>query len=615
MGVGGIIGSIGEISFSIVSVDDSKDGLDSAVEGLERIETQADRSTVSLKQIAAAFATLTAISATAVVASDRVVSLERSTGRAAITLDKSTRGMYEYVQGLSSATDSQEEVGATMSYLSRTGLKLDSDLTTVYRALDALGDATDTSSTAVAEQLIPVLRSLGMEVTDVTKYVDALAYASNTTMFDVGTWSLAVRRFGEDFDKYGVSLEDSIAIMAKMAEMGVPQRKIITTFGEAFKEMGSGAAVAAKAEEELIKVQKDLNDAQDSGAKTARRYTEDMRLAGRHVEDKRRITIAYVRAMEDQKGKEGELIAKQTELQSAIAKAKAAPQESLITALSKVDPRFTVEALTGATALYKSSAVTGAAAKYQVPAETYTGTEKAQFERDQLLQNSIGKNIGADTASALVHLRDISGVITTISTVLMVMQGFSAVTAASTAATATASGATTGASLYSGMTSLLGGGGGLATMGAAGALSVGAGAGLGLAGVYGLEKAGLLGLTGKGAVRSAGGAFMDMITGDTGNAYLAEYLRTHNGQYPPGYSPNSPETPLLEYAGGGAVPGGPGAPSLAIVHGGEMISPAGGGGFSLTIYGGVNLSQDYPFERMRRDAEESARRKRQQRGY
>lgn len=613
MGVGGIIGSIGSLEYDIVANDLTKEGVESAVDGLSQVEEQADKTTISLKQIAAAFATLTAVSATAVYASDRVVTLERNTGRAAITFGETSRSMYEYTQRLSNATDSQEEIGATMNYLSRTGLKMNDDLTTIYHTLDLIGDATGYTSAQIAEQLIPVLRSLGKEVGDVTKYADALAYASNLTQFDIGTWSLAIRRYGEEFARYNVPLEDTIAIMAKMAEMGIPQRKIITLMGEAMKEMGSNVAIAAKAQEELVKVQKELNDAQKEGAKTTRDYLEDMQFAGGDVAKMRQLTMAYNRSIREDKEKETELLTKQKDIQTTIDKAKNAPQESFITAISKTDPRFTEKALTEAVEMYKSTTVKGAAARYAAPAETYTGSEKARYEMDQFVQNSIGKNIGADAAASMAHLRDISGVITTISSILAITQGFAGTTALMTTATA------------------------------AGSLNpIIAGIGFGALALTGMEAGGV----GPSAAYNLGQSFSKDMSGETERAYVMNYIKTHNGKYPPGYDPltgKKIQPEVTEYSGmyaeGGQVPGPTGEPSLAIVHGGETIVPSplrgfgdyGSAGSDLPeriakaiadILGGVstlaidtiNLSRDYPIDRMIADYERYMSGKRRQAG-
>jgi hypothetical protein len=123
---------------------------------------------------------------------------------------------------------------------------------------------------------------------------------------------------------------------------------------------------------------------------------------------------------------------------------------------------------------------------------------------------------------------------------------------------------------------------GLATTGGAAlAAGVGGGALLGGGVAYEMNENGLLGIGREGAVKTAGGEFIDFLTGDTENAYLANYLKTHNGAAPPGYEWKNggvyriDQETVEEYATGGTVPGAIGEPQKAIVHGGERIIPVG----------------------------------------
>jgi TP901 family phage tail tape measure protein len=586
MGIGGSMGSIGGVSYDILINDETKAGADSAIENFQRIDEQSVLTVSNLAKIAAAFAALTAISSTAVTASDRVVSLERETAHAAVTQGVSTRAMYEYVQSLSNADDTQDEVAATMSYLTRTGLRMSDDLGSVYETMDLIGDATKTTSTAIAQELIPAFHSLGLKSQDIAKYADLLTYATQYSLFEISDWAMLIRRNGESLMEFHVPLEDTIAIMARLAELGVPQRKVLTIMNEAFKEMGASAKIAAEGEEELVKIQEKLNELQETGSKTTKRYLEDILDAGNDMGKIRQLTKEHNRQVEDDANEKKKLLKEQADLQAKVDAAKSAPTPTLPAALAKVLPELVTEKdLTDFIAKAKTESV-GKAGEYAPAGEIVTGTEIAKYNMDQLMQNTIGKGIDANTAASMVHLRDISGAMTAAVSALAIIQGLSAVTAASTSATAIASGATTGTSMLSGMNALLGGTS-LAGIGAAGALSVGAGLGVGALGVYGLEKAGLLGLTGKGAVRSAGGTFMDILTGDVGNAYLAEYLRTHNGQYPPGYNPKASN--MEEYDEGGLVPGAQGQPQLAIVHGGETVVPAGRSGDLIINLNGTEI--------------------------
>jgi len=611
MGVGGIIGSIGSVDYLITSTDGTQAGVDSAVANLKRVEDQSNQTTLGLAKIAAAFATLTAMSQTAITASDRVISLERATGRAAITQGVSTRTMFEYVQSLSNATDSQEEVGATMEYLTRSGVKWGDQLTSIYHTMDTLGDAVGQTSTQIAQELIPVFQALGMQIQDISKYTDALAYASQHTLFDIGTWAFMIKRNGEAISEYKIGIEETIAVVARMNELGIPQRKIMTIINEAFKDMGANAAIVKKGEEELLEVQEKLNKAQEDGSKSTRNYLEDMMYAGRDVSKMRDLTMAYNRKTREDSEEEAVILKEKAAIQAKIDAAKNAPKPDFFTSLSKADERLTVASLKAETEKYKGPVVKGAAEQYAAVGGMYTGTEKATHDMDVNMQNTLGKNIGADTAAGLVYLRNVSGAITVMSTMLALIKGFSATTAVATTATA------------------------------AGSLNpIIAGLGFGMLGVAAMEATGVTGFQydlsgGKegspGFFEKAGSNFRTLADNkglDAGGMSEREFFAYYNSsavdQTDKDRWTQTGRITVADkqkysgrikgyYAEGGVVPGAVGAPQLAIVHGGETITPAGRSGLSVSI-GVVNLSRDYPFREMMRDIENYQSTKRKQSG-
>jgi TP901 family phage tail tape measure protein len=431
--------SMGGVSYDIIAVDRTQEGVDGAVDGLKKVDDQSALTAANLAKVTAAFAALTALSEGAVLASDRVVGLERITSQAAITQGVSTRAMYEYVQSLSNAADPQEEIGATMAYLSRTGLKMNDDLGSVYETLDKIGHATNETSTAVAQELVPAFSSLGMKSQDIAKYSDLLSYSVNTSLFDISQWTTMIRRNGESLVEYKVPLEDTIAVMARMADLGVPQRKILTLVNEAFKEMGSNATVAAKGQEELLKIQEKLNEAQDKGAKTTRSYLEDMQQAGNDMSKLRQLTLAYNRNRRDNDEVTTDLLKQKTSTQATITAAQNAPTPSFIEAIAKGSPNlFSAADLTASVAKSKSASV-GATDERVAAGEIVTGSEMANWTKDQMTQ-AVGKNIDTNTAASMRHLSDIAGDMTKVTGALTLIQGFTQLTSVATLATAAGGG-------------------------------------------------------------------------------------------------------------------------------------------------------------------------------
>lgn len=525
----------GGVYYDIGANDLTGEAIDSAIAGFDKVNEKADETTVSLGKVAAAFGALTAISAGAVEASDRVVTLERNTSRAGLTLGVTTEGMYDYVRSLSSALDPQEEVGATMNYLSRSGLEWGESLTTIYESLDTLGDATGETSTQVAQELIPTFKALEIPLQDIPNYIDAIAYAANHSLMDLSDLSYYVRRFGDDFKTSGMSMEDMIAIMERMSELGIPTRIGAQELSNAFKaaqgdtkDLTTATNDYNTALEKLKDNQKDLSDLESE-------YQFKIGQTGRNLDEAASLTEAYTLAKKKNKEKEDELQKKADAAKADVAAAQISPMtvDTVLDALEKIDPRFKKADIKAQSQFLQSSAVAGTAEKYQNVAEIATGSEKAAYLTDQAMQ-TVGKNITSNQAEALVVVRDISGAVTAISGVLAIIKGFSAATAAATTATAAKSGAD------------VGGLAGISGMGAGSlALSTIAGLGIGIAGVEAMEATGITSLgadfsgdkSKQGLIEQEGGAFMDLITGDLDNRYLAEYLKTHNGQYPPGYDP------------------------------------------------------------------------------
>lgn len=501
-----------------------------------------------------------------------------------------------------------------MDVFVRSGIKTKDAMTEAWEIIDRLGDATGMQAGVVASELIPVFKALGMGIQDIEKYSDAMVYAVNNSTLSLSDMAFYVRRYGEDFVASGMNMYDIIALFQKFADLGITGRPMMMTLNQIFKEAGSAAEIAAKGEKALLEVQEKLNSSQKEGKKTTREYLEDMQRAGGDVSKMRDLTFAYNRSVRDRKEKEEELLTTQKATQKAIDTAKSAPPPDILAIAEKLDPRMKKSEMVTASALLQSPGIAGSAVEYQKAAEFATATEIANFRRDELLRK-LGEKIPPEVGADLAHLRDISAGITLIASAAALIQTFTAATAVATTATA-AQGGATGGSLMAGMNALLAGGGATAAGAVAG------GGLLGLAAVYGMEQMGFLGLehgitggkSGKaGWVEQKGAEFRNYLTGDQ-SAFIANYVATHNGEYPPGYDPvTGTWAPISEYAEGGVVPGMPGASSLAIVHGGENIIPQGMMGFSFSIMNAY-FSKDYPLPSLVRDYERIVSTKRKQGG-
>lgn len=463
-----------------------------ANDALNKTSTGAKDAGVNFKQLTAIFGTLTAATAVLAVAHDNVAMKERETSQAAITFGKSSREVYEDVNAkLVNATDSYDEMGGVIDYLSRQQMVYNDDLFNTAKLMDNLGDAIGVTSTEAASMLIPTMRALNVEMSKMPEYADAIAYASKTTNFDMQTWSYIMRVYGQDLQKYGdIDPKDTIAIIAAMEAKGLnirTQRQIFNTLISAAKK---GEEAVADAQKEQVKIQEKLNALKEDALTNQRDYLEEMRFAGGDVAKMRQLTMQHNKAMRDEQKKQADL-QKELAAQKAI-EAKGVPKTDMIAELEK---RFPDIRKNMADFEAKSP---GAAAAYGAPKDIATAAETVTYEVDQTMQ-TVGKNVTDAQAKSLLELTKVSAALTAISGIAAIIQGFAGATAISTALTAAATTTTAGGSTAGMMEAIAGMGAGTL------AGSILGGVGLGALGVFAMEKTGTTSL-GKdvGALKSGG---------------------------------------------------------------------------------------------------------------
>lgn len=604
------------IEIDITANDLTKAGVDGAVNNLKKIDDQSILTTANLAKITAAFGAITAVGMTLASAADRVETLEIAGAQAAITADMTSEAFYNLADSVDNAADPIDEIVASMEYLTHNGVTTEAEIKSLYISFDKLADGAGSTSTQVERELIPMMRALGIPLQDVTKYTDALTIAVKTTNLTIGDLAFYTKRYGEQFTEMGAGIPEIIALFETLNQLGIEGRPMMTKLNEMFKAQGENASIAAKGEEELVKIQKELNAAQLEGSKTTKNYLEDMQMAGRDVGKMRALTIAYKRNQEEKSTKISGLQSEKSTIEDTIAKAKAAPKFSYDDAIAKlheIDPRITKESVAANLAAQTAPGTKEKVQQYQEAGEMTTGGTRASFWTDEKMRE-LGANINPAQSEMIHQAANIAGIATTVSSILTVLKGLSG----------------------------LGGGGGALAAGADVVGIAGGAAGLGAAGSGG--GATVAGSVGLGALAIPVAALAATVVGTivVGEEYdkvvRAEsgrlkqvWLKEHPGATDADferYKESIPEAGTTtvassgesNYAGldfdiGGVVPGPIGAPQKATVHGGETITPAGqsAGGLSISI-GNVNLSKDYPFQQMMKDIESYQKTKGQQRG-
>lgn len=469
------------ISYDIVANDKTEAGTSSAVKNLAKVS--------------AAFATLTAVSAGLLVASDRVNELNKVAARTAYTYKVPTEQFRAYAKELSDATTPIDEVLRGFDNLSRSGVKL-ADLKPIFKEFDEMGEALGMDADVVISQLTPALNALEIPLTDIAKYQDVFTHTVRNSNLELGEYANMVARLAPNLKALGLDVYDVSAIFAVMEKHGIVGRKAMMMMNEAISAQEKAEQDLAQSKEELIRLQEELNGLTADGTKLTREYLEDVKYAGRDAQQIRSLSRQYKRGMGDLEEKRSAKAAEVATAQSTVA-AGAKPFDLIATLNQQTGGKVTKEEVQAQKDLLEGiKGETDARAEEVV--KYVTASEKAQFALDGLNQ-TLGSQISPQLAEMLPYIAVISGGLSALSGVMSILtMMFGGAAAGGAAGTA----------------------GGAAGIGAAGLAGAGAaGLGLGALGVYGLEKADLLGLptwmggTGHGAVQQAGAAFGAKVVG------------------------------------------------------------------------------------------------------
>lgn len=449
-----------------------------ANDALNKTSTGTKEAAINFKQLTAIFGTLTAATAVLAVAHDNVAQKERQTAQAAVTYGITSRQMYEDInRELVNATDGYDEMGKTIEYLSKQQMPYNDQLFETAKLMDQLGDSLKIPANEAASYLIPTMRALNIEMSQMPEYVDAIAYASKTTNFQFQDWAYVMRFYGEGLQKLGVDPKETIAISAALEAKGKNIRAQRQIFNSLIQQGAKGEKDILEAQKEQVKIQEKLNTLKEDSLANQRDYLEEMRFAGGDVAKMRQLTMQHNKALRDEQKKRADLEKEMSDQQAIVAKG--APKIDAIALLEKSYPGITktIEDI--------KAKSTGAAAEYGATQDIATAGETVAYEVDQSMQ-LVGKNVTDAQAKSLLELTKVSAALTTISGIAAIIQGFSATTAIATTITAgQGAGAAGGAGLMKG---ILGMSAGAAATGIIG------GAALGALGIYAMEQTGVTSL-------------------------------------------------------------------------------------------------------------------------
>ena len=529
----GSLGDLGGISYDIIAVDKTSEGVNSSIAGIARVT--------------AAFATIATASTLINQATDAFDMLSQSTVLTADKLDVTKESVDSLVLDLADASFSVTDMAGAVDLLARSGEKFD-DIRSIADTFKDMAEVSGQSATAVENQVIPALKAFKISVKDVGDYEDVFTSIQRDTTMSLGEFTGFISRSALTLQSLGLDIKGTAAVFEVLADKGIQGRQAMRVFSQAMQEQQELAKTTQTAMEKYTQVQEDLTKAQDEAAMSLEEYNIRMGYAGNDVAKARSLTMERQISLIKEQKKEQEALDKASEAKANVSAAQAAekafdPYKALGVSKeelqSKQDLIDSNKGLTDKLADLKSGYDTASA-------KAANAIDEARIAAGGLLR---------PIEDATVAIKELSYVMTIASAATGVLQGVGALKSggslaggaggiagglgktAGTGGIAGGLGKTAAGGFSAGVDATaaaeasqlakvgtmaegieaqtafeaLGTGGAAAGGSGAAGTSVGAlalpaliGAALGGAVVFGLEKAGLLGLTGKGAVRSAG---------------------------------------------------------------------------------------------------------------
>ena len=114
-----------------------------------------------------------------------------------------------------------KEVMASFDLLTRAGMDDSAQMAKSATAFDTLGDAIGKPASAVTKSLIPAFKAFNIGLEDAGKHTDAFTWLTRNTTIGLDEFSSAMSYLAPDIDTLGLSMEDTVAIMAALEAKGI----------------------------------------------------------------------------------------------------------------------------------------------------------------------------------------------------------------------------------------------------------------------------------------------------------------------------------------------------------------------------------------------------------
>ena len=245
------LGSLGEISYSIVSEDKTAEGLDSAGDRARKVG-----------KVAGAAMTGTGVAMIAL--TDSAKKTNAVIRQSALQLGVTAEEMRELTLATTNVTFPIEEVTASFDLLTRAGMRNKDEIAATATTFDTLGDAIGMSASEVTDIMIPAFDAFQIELKDAGDYTDMFTHLSRNTTVELADFSSMVNYLAADLGTMDLSMQDSVAVMEALAKKGIKgsaaTREFRTAVSQAEGDTGLFYEALGLTEEEVAKYSKEISD-------------------------------------------------------------------------------------------------------------------------------------------------------------------------------------------------------------------------------------------------------------------------------------------------------------------------------------------------------------------
>ncbi|GAI35462.1 unnamed protein product, partial [marine sediment metagenome] len=203
-----VLGSIGDIAYSILAIDKTKEGLDSAGDRARQVGKIAG-------------AAMTGIGVGMIALTDSAKKTNATIRQTALGLGVTTEEMRELTLATTNVTFPISEVTATFDLLTRAGMTNKEQIAATGTAFDTLGDAIGMTASQVTTIMIPAFNAFQIPLEEAGNYTDIFTHLARNTTIELGDFSTAMNYLAADLRTMDLEMIDVVAVMEALSDQGI----------------------------------------------------------------------------------------------------------------------------------------------------------------------------------------------------------------------------------------------------------------------------------------------------------------------------------------------------------------------------------------------------------